>query len=88
VNPSVPAKTVKEFIALARTRPGVLNYGSGGNGSSQHMSGELFSSLAGLRMVHVPYKGGAPAMVDLLESGRVVIRKNGRPRRVRVQYAR
>jgi len=66
VNPSVPAKTVKAFIALARQRPGVLNYGSGGNGSSQHMSGELFSSLAGLKMVHVPYKGGAPAMVDLL----------------------
>jgi tripartite-type tricarboxylate transporter receptor subunit TctC len=66
VNPSVPAKTVKEFIALARTRPGVLNYGSGGNGSSQHMSGELFGSLAGVKMVHVPYKGGAPAMVDLL----------------------
>lgn len=66
VNPSVPAKTVKDFIALARTRPGVLNYGSGGNGSSQHMSGELFGSLAGVKMVHVPYKGGAPAMVDLL----------------------
>jgi tripartite-type tricarboxylate transporter receptor subunit TctC len=66
VNPSVPAKTVKEFIALARTRPGVLNYGSGGNGSSQHMSGELFNSLAKVKMVHVPYKGGAPAMVDLL----------------------
>ncbi|MBC7778579.1 MAG: tripartite tricarboxylate transporter substrate binding protein [Proteobacteria bacterium] len=66
VNPSVPAKSVKEFIALARTRPGVLNYGSGGNGSSQHMSGELFSSMAGVKMVHVPYKGGAPAMVDLL----------------------
>ncbi|MCE2947425.1 MAG: Bug family tripartite tricarboxylate transporter substrate binding protein [bacterium] len=66
VNPSVPAKSVKEFIALARTRPGVLNYGSGGNGSSQHMSGELFGSLAKVKMVHVPYKGGAPAMVDLL----------------------
>jgi len=66
VNPSVPAKTVKEFIALARSRPGVLNYGSGGNGSSQHLSGELFSSLAGVKMVHVPYKGGAPAMTDLL----------------------
>ena len=66
VNPSVPAKTVKEFIALARSRPGVLNYGSGGNGSSQHLSGELFSSLAGVKMVHVPYKGGAPALTDLL----------------------
>jgi tripartite-type tricarboxylate transporter receptor subunit TctC len=66
VNPSVPAKTVADFITLARTRPGVLNYGSGGNGSSQHMSGELFASLAKVKMVHVPYKGGAPAMVDLL----------------------
>ena len=66
VNPSVPAKTVGDFITLARTRPGVLNYGSGGNGSSQHMSGELFASLAKVKMVHVPYKGGAPAMVDLL----------------------
>ena len=66
VNLSVPAKTVKDLIALARSRPGVLNFGSGGNGSSQHMSGELFSSLAKVKMVHVPYKGGAPAMVDLL----------------------
>ena len=66
VNPSVPAKTVGDFITLARTRPGVLNYGSGGNGSSQHMSGELFASRAKVKMVHVPYKGGAPAMVDLL----------------------
>lgn len=66
VNPSVPAKTVKDFIVLARARPGVLNYGSGGNGSSQHMSGELFASQAKVKMVHVPYKGGAPAMVDLL----------------------
>ncbi len=66
VNPSVPAKTVADFVTLARTRPGVLNYGSGGNGSSQHMSGELFASLAKVKMVHVPYKGGAPAMVDLL----------------------
>lgn len=66
VNPSVPARSVKEFIALARSRPGILNFGSGGNGSSQHMSAELFSSMAKLSMVHVPYKGGAPAMVDLL----------------------
>lgn len=66
VNPRVPAKSVKELIAVARARPGLLNYGSGGNGSSQHMSGELFSSLAKVNMVHVPYKGGAPAMVDLM----------------------
>jgi tripartite-type tricarboxylate transporter receptor subunit TctC len=66
VNPSVPAKTVKELVALARARPGGLNYGSAGNGSSQHLSAELFSSLTGVKMVNVSYKGGAPAMIDLL----------------------
>ncbi len=66
VNPSVPAKTVKEFVALARSRSGVLNYGSAGNGSSQHLAAELFSSLTGVKMVNVSYKGGAPAMIDLL----------------------
>jgi tripartite-type tricarboxylate transporter receptor subunit TctC len=66
INPSVPAKTVKEFIALAKSRPGQINVGSGGNGSSQHMSLEAFMSMAGVRMVHVPYKGGAPAITDLL----------------------
>lgn len=66
VNPSVPSRSVKEFVVLAKSRPGELNYGSGGNGSSQHMSAELFSNMTGARMVHVPYKGGAPAMADLL----------------------
>ena len=66
LNPSVPPRTLKEFIAFAKARPGQLNNGSGGNGSSQHMSAELFSSMTGIKMVHVPYKGGAPAMVDLL----------------------
>jgi tripartite-type tricarboxylate transporter receptor subunit TctC len=66
INPSVPAKTVKEFIALARSRPGQINVGSGGNGSSQHMSLEAFMSMAGVKLVHVPYKGGAPAIADLL----------------------
>jgi len=66
VNPSVPAKTVKEFIALAKSRPGQINAGSGGNGSSQHLSLEAFMSMAGVKMVHVPYKGGAPAITDLL----------------------
>jgi tripartite-type tricarboxylate transporter receptor subunit TctC len=66
LNPSVPAKNVKEFIALAKARPGQLNYGSGGNGSSQHMATELFQNLAGVKMVHVPYKGGAPAIADLI----------------------
>lgn len=66
LNPSVPPRTLKEFIAFAKARPGQLNNGSGGNGSSQHMAAELFSSMTGIKMVHVPYKGGAPAMVDLL----------------------
>ena len=66
VNPSVPAHTVKEFIALAKSRPGQINVGSGGNGSSQHLSLEAFNSFAGVKMLHVPYKGGAPAITDLL----------------------
>ncbi len=66
VNPSVPVKTVKDLIALATARPGVLNYGTAGNGTSQHMSAALFSVLTGVKMVQVPYKGGAPALADLL----------------------
>jgi len=66
VNASVPAKSVKEMINIARTRPGILNGASGGSGSSQHLTLELFNSMAGLKIGHVPYKGGAPAMADLL----------------------
>jgi tripartite-type tricarboxylate transporter receptor subunit TctC len=66
VNPVVPAKTVKELIALAKARPGQLNYGSAGIGSSQHMTAELFSKMTGVKMVNVSYKGGAPALVDLI----------------------
>jgi tripartite-type tricarboxylate transporter receptor subunit TctC len=66
VHPLVPAKTVKEFIVLARSRPGALNYGSSGIGATQHMSAELFAMMTGAKIVHVPYKGGAPAMADLL----------------------
>jgi tripartite-type tricarboxylate transporter receptor subunit TctC len=66
VNPSVPAKTVPEFIAYARANPGKLNFGSAGNGSSIHMAGELFKIMTGVNMVHVPYRGGAPAITDLL----------------------
>ena len=66
VNPSVPAKSVKELIALARARPGYLNFGSGSTGSTGHLAGELFKTMAGVQMVHIPYKGGAPAMADLL----------------------
>jgi tripartite-type tricarboxylate transporter receptor subunit TctC len=66
VNPSVPAKTVPEFLALARAQPGKLNYASAGNGSALHMAAELFKHLSGTDLVHVPYKGSAPAMADLL----------------------
>ena len=66
VNPSVPAKTVPEFIAYAKANPGKLNMGSGGIGTSQHLAGELFKMMAGVNLVHVPYRGGAPAIADLL----------------------
>jgi len=66
VHPSLPVKSVKDLIALARARPGALVYSSSGVGGTPHMSGELFGTLAGVKMVHVPYKGSAPAMADLL----------------------
>jgi tripartite-type tricarboxylate transporter receptor subunit TctC len=66
VHPSVPAKNVKELIALAKASPGKLTYGSSGVGFADHLAGELFNTLAGVKMVHVPYKGGAPAMLDLV----------------------
>jgi len=66
VNPSLPAKTLKELMSLARFRPGRLNYASAGNGSSNHLSMELFKSMTTLNLVHVPYKGSVPAVTDLL----------------------
>ena len=66
VNPSVPAKTVPEFIAYAKANPGKINYASAGIGSSQHMSGEMFKMMAGIDMVHVPHRGSAPALQSLL----------------------
>lgn len=66
VHPSVPAKSVKELVALAKARPGKMTFASGGTGSSLHLAGELFKARAGIDMVHVPYKGGAPAAVDLM----------------------
>ncbi len=66
VHPSVPANNVRELVAYARANPGKLAYASTGAGSSPHLCAELFSSLAGIKMLHVPYKGGAPAMTDLL----------------------
>jgi tripartite-type tricarboxylate transporter receptor subunit TctC len=70
VHPSVPAKSVKELIALARARPGELAFGSSGSGGAGHLAGALFRSMAKIDLLHVPYKGGAPAMIDLL-SGEV-----------------
>ncbi len=66
VHLSVPAKTVQELIALARSQPGKLTYGSSGAGNAGHLAAELFKSMAKVDMVHVPYKGGAPAMIDLI----------------------
>jgi tripartite-type tricarboxylate transporter receptor subunit TctC len=66
VNPLTPAKTVPEFIGYAKANPGKINMASAGNGSSQHLSGELFKMMAGVDMVHVPYRGGGPALTDLL----------------------
>ena len=70
VHPSVPAKDVKELIALAKAKPGTLTFGSSGNGTSSHLSGELFKSMAGIDITHVPYKGTGPALTDLL-TGRI-----------------
>lgn len=66
VHPSVPAKSVKELIAYAKANPGKLTYGSSGVGFADHLAGELFNTLAGVKTVHSPYKGGAPAMLDLV----------------------
>jgi len=66
VNPSVPVKSIPELIAYAKANPGKLNMASSGNGSTIHMSGELFKMLTGVDMVHVPYRGGAPALTDLI----------------------
>ena len=72
VNPSVPAKTVPEFFAYAKANPGKLNMASSGNGSTIHVSGELFKMMTGISMIHVPYRGGAPALTDMI-SGQVQV---------------
>jgi tripartite-type tricarboxylate transporter receptor subunit TctC len=66
VNPSVPAKSVPEFIAYAKANPGKLTMASGGTGSATHVAGELFKMMTGVDMLHVPYRGGAPALTDLI----------------------
>lgn len=76
VHPSVPAKSVKQLVALARSRPGKMNFSSGGTGVGIHMAGELFKVAAGVSIVHVPYKGAAPAMTALM-AGEVDMMFNG-----------
>src|SRR5206468_4765406 len=66
VHPSVPASNLKEFIALAKSKPGAMNYASSGNGTPYHMAGELFKAMAGVNIVHVPYKGSSGARTDVL----------------------
>ena len=66
VNPTMPAKTVAELIALAKSKPGELNYASSGNGSGQHLFAAMFASMAGIKLTHVPYKGSGQATTDLL----------------------
>jgi tripartite-type tricarboxylate transporter receptor subunit TctC len=78
VHPSLPVKNTKELIALAKQRPGDLNFPSAGNGTSMHLSGELFNMMAGIKTQHVPYKGSAPGVLDLV-SGRVQFMLNPMP---------
>jgi tripartite-type tricarboxylate transporter receptor subunit TctC len=66
VTPSLPVRTVPEFIAYAKANPGKVNFASGGNGSSLHVAGELFKMMTGINIVHVPYRGGGPALADLI----------------------
>jgi tripartite-type tricarboxylate transporter receptor subunit TctC len=66
VHPSVPAKSIAEFVAYAKQNPGKLNFGSAGTGGTIHLAGEMFKEMAGIQMTHVPYKGAAPALADLL----------------------
>ncbi len=78
VHPSLPVKTVKDVIALAKANPGKLTFSSSGSGSSDHMSGELFKSMAKVDLVHVPYKGGAPAITDAI-AGQVSMTFSNQP---------
>ena len=66
VHPSLPAKNVKELVALAKSKPGEVNYASSGNGSTQHLTGALFCKMAGINMTHIPYRGSGPVTADLL----------------------
>src|SRR5215472_13518871 len=79
VNPAVPAKTVAEFIAYAKANPGKINWASSGNGTSVHLSGELFKMMTGVEMTNIPYKGSAPALTDLIAGTVQVIFDNMPP---------
>ena len=78
VNPSVPAKTVAEFIAYAKANPGKINWATSGNGTSVHLSGELFKIMTGVQLQHVPYRGSAPALTDMI-SGQVQVMFDNMP---------
>jgi len=98
VHPSVPVRTVKEFTAFVKGRPGQLSYSSSGSGSAAHLAGELFSSMTGTKMVHVPYKGGGPSMIALVGGevslcfatmpSAIVYVRNGRLRGIAVSTAK
>ncbi len=85
VHPSVPAKTVSEFIAYAKENPGKVNMASAGVGTGNHVAGELFNMMTGVKMVHVPYRGGGPALIDLV-SGQVQVMFGSTPSMI--QYVR
>ncbi|HEV8518269.1 MAG TPA: tripartite tricarboxylate transporter substrate binding protein [Burkholderiales bacterium] len=76
VYPGVPAKSVSEFVALAKSKPGQLNYASGGNGNATHLGAELLKDLAGIDLVHVPYKGGGPALIALISGEAAMLFSN------------
>jgi tripartite-type tricarboxylate transporter receptor subunit TctC len=78
VNPKVPAKTLTEFIAYAKSKPGAVNFGSPGSGSPAHLAGELLNQMAGLKMTHIPYKGSGPAVNDLI-AGRITMMIDNMP---------
>src|SRR5262249_23532075 len=78
INPSVPARTVAEFIAYAKANPSKINWASSGNGTSVHLSGELFCALTGVKLTHVPYRGSNPALVDMI-SGTVQVMFDNMP---------
>jgi tripartite-type tricarboxylate transporter receptor subunit TctC len=85
LHPAFPAKTVKEFIAIARARPGEINYSTSGSGTVGHLAAELLSSMARIKMVHVPYKGTGPSMIDLV-AGQVQMQLSSMP--AAIQYVR